>query len=397
MKLLIALGALISVLLPVDVHAQETGTVTKVELEARQKHAERVAKAIAIGEITVPLKLMAPSEGTTGPRWSPYGTRVSLTTSGDDLVGKLSIGKVATLTVKWTVPEEAGADAAFWLDADQDGKLTEAERTVIKSSTSRGKSVVDLPAEDGGTRSYPLSYWRVIAVESDPDDESPEVMLWTRRGWSEGQFKLGGKDCTAVISENKKDGVFDEADSWGLGRTAALAYRNSMSKLGTHTWLDGIAYKPKAIDLEGRSITFTAYDSGLTQKEEAEKNDPFAADKKLARAAKPVEFETDLMKALEIAQASGKIVVVDFVTTWCGPCRMMDQFVYSAKPVVESMKSVIAVKLDGDEEKAIVNQYQVTGYPTVLLLDSDGEVLQRQVGYVSAARLIALVEEATKK
>lgn len=86
---------------------------------------------------------------------------------------------------------------------------------------------------------------------------------------------------------------------------------------------------------------------------------------------------------METAKVSKKIVVVDFVTTSGGPCEMMDQFVYSAKSVAEAMKSVVAVKLDA--EKAIVKQYQVQGYLTVQLLDSDGEVLTHQVGYVSAA------------
>lgn len=44
-----------------------------------------------------------------------------------------------------------------------------------------------------------------------------------------------------------------------------------------------------------------------------------------------------------------------------------------------------------------MKQYQVQGYLTVQLLDSDGEVLTHQVGYVSAARLIAILQEAKKE
>lgn len=394
---------LICILLSSVLQAQGTDTADAADQKARALHAERVADAIGVGKITVPLKRMVPSKENSGLPWSPYGAKVRLAAEGDALLGELAIGKIATFKVKWTVPKKAGADASFWLDANQDGKFAESERTDIESSMSRGKywysgeTVVDLPAKAGGTRRYPLSFWRVLVAEVDSEDQSPEVMLWTRDGWSEGQFQMNGKDYVAVISENKKDGVLDTADSWGLGETTTLAYRNSMSKLGKHTWLDGIAYLPTEIDPEGQSLTFTAYDPGLTQEEEYKQNDPYAADKKLARAAEPVAFETNLAKALEMAKVSDKVVVVDFVTTWCGPCKMMDRFVYSAKPVVDAMQSVVAVKLDGDEERAIVKQYQVKGYPTVLLLNSAGEVLTRQVGYVSAARLIALVEAAKKK
>ena len=45
-----------------------------------------------------------------------------------------------------------------------------------------------------------------------------------------------------------------------------------------------------------------------------------------------VDFkQITLKEALEQAKAQGKMVFVDCYTTWCGPCKMMAQEVFSLK------------------------------------------------------------------
>ena len=56
--------------------------------------------------------------------------------------------------------------------------------------------------------------------------------------------------------------------------------------------------------------------------------------------------------------------------------------------MVGAASSVIAVKLDGDEQKELVDRYEVNGYPTLLLLDGKGAVVRREVGYRSVAQMV---------
>ncbi|KAG0614065.1 hypothetical protein M758_6G148900 [Ceratodon purpureus] len=79
---------------------------------------------------------------------------------------------------------------------------------------------------------------------------------------------------------------------------------------------------------------------------------------------------------LEEAKSSGKIVVVDFTATWCGPCRLMAPVFAAA-----SMKfdNLMFLKVDVDEVQDVTSQYEVRAMPTFLFI-KDGKQVDKIVG-----------------
>lgn len=98
-------------------------------------------------------------------------------------------------------------------------------------------------------------------------------------------------------------------------------------------------------------------------------------------------WSTDLEKALKDAKTSKKSVLVEFTgSDWCPPCIAMRKNVFSKKEFVEAAsKNFILVELDfpkGDKELSEKNQplaekYKIEGFPTVVLLDSEGKEFTR--------------------
>ena len=91
------------------------------------------------------------------------------------------------------------------------------------------------------------------------------------------------------------------------------------------------------------------------------------------------------------AKNTGKLMLVDFWATWCGPCKRMDAEVWSA-PEAEALKTnFIPVKVDIDIERALAQQYGIRTIPHVVLMNGDGEIVLEQNGYSGKDRLLSLI------
>mmetsp|Transcript_1483 Transcript_1483/g.1569 ORF Transcript_1483/g.1569 Transcript_1483/m.1569 type:complete len:107 (-) Transcript_1483:134-454(-) len=81
---------------------------------------------------------------------------------------------------------------------------------------------------------------------------------------------------------------------------------------------------------------------------------------------------------LEPLLSQGKLVVIDFSATWCGPCRMIGPYFHDLANNPD-FSNVIFVKVDVDESADIAEQYSVEAMPTFVYL-KNGEVKDRLLG-----------------
>lgn len=111
----------------------------------------------------------------------------------------------------------------------------------------------------------------------------------------------------------------------------------------------------------------------------------------------PGKFTMDMDAALRDAKRTGKQVFLDFTgSDWCGWCQLMQRQVFS-KPEWKNWAkdNLVLVTLDFPQDQSIVPdkyksrnqdlqmQYGVRGYPTYIVLDSDGKT---ELGRLGAGR-----------
>ena len=105
-------------------------------------------------------------------------------------------------------------------------------------------------------------------------------------------------------------------------------------------------------------------------------------------------------EVLKKAKQENKFVFLDCYTTWCGPCKQMSNLVFPLKSVGDFMNvRFVNVKIDmeTDEGRELAKRYGVKAFPTMLLLDAEGEVISKIVGSQSPDVFLEKVKEGLKQ
>lgn len=90
---------------------------------------------------------------------------------------------------------------------------------------------------------------------------------------------------------------------------------------------------------------------------------------------------TDLEEAKMLAKKTNKKIFVDFMATWCGPCKMLDHEVLQTAGFKAMSKYFVFARIDVDAQPAVAKNYEITAMPTQMVLSADGSVVSKTVGY----------------
>ncbi len=155
---------------------------------------------------------------------------------------------------------------------------------------------------------------------------------------------------------------------------------------------------------------------GAKKVSELKRWDAGAIKKRLAGKTAPSLSVIDLQgKRVELADLKGKTVLLDFFTTWCGPCLAdapsLDELYekYGGKNL-----EIVGISVDEDRsdvekflkshpheypiilasENAMPRPYQIGVFPTYVIIDSDGNVLSAAEGTQGFGELKHLLKKA---
>jgi protein disulfide-isomerase len=115
----------------------------------------------------------------------------------------------------------------------------------------------------------------------------------------------------------------------------------------------------------------------------------------------------NLEKAQEIAKEKGLPIFVDFTgSDWCGWCFKLRDEIFSQEEFIQySTANLVLVKLDFPRDipqtkvtkaynENLARKYEIRGFPTILLLNSNGQVIaQTGYQYGGAAKYVEHLQE----
>ena len=330
--------------------------------------------------------------------WFPSSNEIALTENGMVLRGEFTSHPKSMRTVKLEVHRNPVTQRVDTLKVDHNhsGFYEPAEIYTAKPKLESGvwwTSFDDVTFHFVYDRSRSIPYTTQLWFVDDPSEpDAKPILNWTRTGWTEGRVLLDGKQRWIQLTDNNLNGIYDRGDCWILGNERTDIFKVVIRKANDHFWLDGKAYVLKSVGESGRSAVVEPFDPGMTQAEERVKRDAFRADRTAERAPVPLKWESTLTGALKRAEITGKRVLVDFTATWCGPCKTMDELVFSSKAVADAGVDTIFVKVDADAQRDIIKKYKVSAYPTLVMLDGNGKELKRVLGYQSIREMVTFLK-----
>lgn len=113
----------------------------------------------------------------------------------------------------------------------------------------------------------------------------------------------------------------------------------------------------------------------------------------VAKASWTKDFEA----AKAEAKKSGKLLMVDFNATWCGPCQLYKSEVFPTDDFNRAAKDFVLVEIDTDEQPDLAKRYGVGPIPDIRMMDADGYPVGKVLGYAGAEGLLAEMKRVKQK
>jgi len=105
------------------------------------------------------------------------------------------------------------------------------------------------------------------------------------------------------------------------------------------------------------------------------------------------------------AKKTKKKILLDVYADWCKWCKKLDAEVYTDSKVASYLnKYYVLIKVNGESndrlthknqrmtEEQLARVFGVTGFPTIIFLDSNAEIIDKLGGFVAADRFLPIIQ-----
>jgi thiol-disulfide isomerase/thioredoxin len=231
-------------------------------------------------------------------------------------------------------------------------------------------------------------------------DHKPEAIQLAESSYQIFPSVEGAREAARWLSASGKDSEALQylADAFTIGglHSADIDGANDRTRMGE------LYEKLNGSNAGLGELILKAYDNTAKQladrRAELRKYDPNA------QLKDPMQFTLSGLdgEKLPLSSLLGKVTVLDFWATWCGPCRAQHGLYEETKGRFKDSEDVIFLSIDTDEDRALVkpfmeqmkwtqkvyfddglqNLLQVSNIPTTVIFGKKGETVSRMIGYL---------------
>lgn len=385
---------------------------------------------------TVPLTYNTPDEGPQ-PNFTPSGTRVPLEEVAAGLVlpagathpvrrGVLQVGPTRESWIPMLLTSavtDPGVLNRLYLDMNRNGDFSDDGPPApailrLNQETGNGRIVFEdielLVRFPDPERTEPLvvQFW-LMHSSANPEPDS-FIRYASDTFWRTGTVTVNGIPALVAAMDKNNDALYGPGDNWSVVEASMpeaskyvlwVPFEPTKGEVHSTDRLMFIQRGPDAADLvlefrsfatDGSSITFAVVDHPISKAEDRLADNMSASEWTRPRSPAPYPWTNDLDGAIASAKDSGKRIFLYFEAEWCGPCKLMDQWIWTDAEVVSELRAgYVGVKLNFDDEEAHVRRFNVIGLPNILIVDpASGTAIRSVNGYQSSQKLLDFLRES---
>ncbi|HAM99198.1 MAG TPA: thioredoxin [Marinilabiliales bacterium] len=105
-------------------------------------------------------------------------------------------------------------------------------------------------------------------------------------------------------------------------------------------------------------------------------------------------------EVLQLAKRENKLIFLDIYASWCGPCKLLKSKTFPDGNVGAFFNEKFinyAIDAEKGEGVNLASKFEVTGYPTLLFVDANGNLVAKTMGYHNADELLEVGQKIAGK
>jgi len=191
-------------------------------------------------------------------------------------------------------------------------------------------------------------YPAILRLKWTDLNSTPSDVIWFGYYFYQNEISVADKTYQIILHDRNNDGQITELDLWTLKAKGNRAYIHR-------------------------------FDPKLSYEQDISKRDPWSADKNATRSdwKDRIKILTDHDDALKQATTEQQHLILKFESIWSETCSAINNFILPQQRVVDASSDYIWARFNDEENADLVSLYNVTSYPTFIILNPNGKEVNR--------------------